>query len=138
MPVIRKLTPTELQAIQNKGKSRRILTAELYDTLIANFDIGDYGEVELAAEEKRPTVRKHLKAAAQRYGVALRFKRSSNDRLLFHIDAPEAEFEQGTEDRTGAAQDGIDSVWSIQEGGIVLSYTSRSVDALEDLEDIPF
>lgn len=75
MPTIRKLTPAELQAIRNKGKSRRTLIEELYDSFIADFDIGDYGEAELTTDEKRPTVRKHLKAAAQRYGVALEFSR---------------------------------------------------------------
>ena len=64
MPNFRKLDPVEVQTIENKGKGERRLTAELYDSILADYAVGEYGEATLDAGENRLTVRNRLKAAA--------------------------------------------------------------------------
>ena len=85
MPTMRKLTPEEVQALQDKGKGPRKLVEEQYDAILSDYDVGDYGEAELEPEENRLTVRNRLRAAAQRRGLAIEFKRTSGDFVRFHI-----------------------------------------------------
>lgn len=90
MPTVTKLSPDEARAIQNKNKSQRQLVAEQYDTLLAEFELGDWGDVTLGDDEHRPTVRNRLKAAAQRRGLGLHFGRSRDDRMRFQVVAADA------------------------------------------------
>ena len=85
MPTMRKLTPDEVQALQDKGKGPRKLVEEQYDAILSDYDVGDYGEAELEPEENRLTVRNRLRAAAQRRGLAIEFKRTSGDLVRFYI-----------------------------------------------------
>ena len=55
MPTMRKLTPDEVQALQDKGKGPRKLVEEQYDAILSDYDVGDYGEAELEPEENRLT-----------------------------------------------------------------------------------
>jgi hypothetical protein len=88
MPQVRKLAPEEVQAIENKGKGQRKLTEEQYDTFLSEYEVGDYGEAELDADEKRLTVRNRLRAAALRRDVGIEFKRIHGDTIRFRIVAP--------------------------------------------------
>jgi hypothetical protein len=88
MPHVRKLAPEEVQAIENKGKGQRKLTEEQYDAFLSEYAVGDYGEAELDADEKRLTVRNRLRAAALRREVGIAFKRIHGDTIRFQIVAP--------------------------------------------------
>ena len=81
MPNFRKLEPEEVKTIENKGKGQRKLTEEQYDAILADYEVGDYGEAMLDAGDNRLTVRNRLKAAAKRGGVAIDFRRTQGDVL---------------------------------------------------------
>ena len=85
MPTVRKLAPEEVQVIENKGKGVRRLTEEQYDQVLADFAVGDYGELTPDPDEKRLTARNRLKAAASRRGVALTFLRTSGEEIRFKV-----------------------------------------------------
>lgn len=85
MPVVRKLAQEEVQEIENKGKGQRKLTEELYDRYLAEYNVGDWGEAILDDNENRLTVRNRFKAAARRRGVALEFRRTSDQLLRFKV-----------------------------------------------------
>lgn len=87
MPTVRKLSSDEVQAIQDRGKGLRQLVEEQYDRFIAEYEVGDYGEAQIAGDEKRLTVRNRFKAAADRRGVALRFIRTTGDTMRFKVIA---------------------------------------------------
>jgi hypothetical protein len=50
--------------------------------------VGDYGQVDLAPEERRGVVRRRLHAAAARRGLALRFRPGPRAALIFRVTAP--------------------------------------------------
>src|SRR5215212_11792443 len=85
MPQVRKLAPEEVKAYQDKGKGLRKLTEEQYDAMLADFEVGEYGEGTLEEGENRLTVRNRMKAAATRRGVGIEFRRTSGDLIRFQI-----------------------------------------------------
>lgn len=85
MPMVRKLSDEEVRDIENKGKGQRKLVEEEYDRFLAEYDVGDYGEAVLESDENRLTVRNRFKAAARRRGVALEFRRTSDNLLRFKV-----------------------------------------------------
>jgi hypothetical protein len=85
MPSFRKLEPEEIQTIENKGKGTRKLTEELYDSILADYEVGEYGEGVLESGENRLTVRNRMKAAASRRGVGIDFRRTTGDLIRFKI-----------------------------------------------------
>jgi hypothetical protein len=85
MPTVRKLEPSEVQTIENKGKGLRKLTEEQYDAFLRDYAVGDYGEAELEEDEKRLTVRNRLKAAATRRGIDIEFKRTQGNIIRFRV-----------------------------------------------------
>ena len=97
MPQVRKLAPEEVQTIENKGKGTRKLTEELYDSILSDYEVGDYGEAVLDEGENRLTVRNRLKAAAGRRSVGVEFRRTNGDLIRFRI------IEHGSSDGNGAA-----------------------------------
>jgi hypothetical protein len=88
MPTVRKLALEEVQVIENKGKGLRKLTEEEYDRFLADYEVGEYGEADLAGDEKRLTVRNRLKAAAGRRNVGIDFKRTQGNIIRFKIIEP--------------------------------------------------
>jgi hypothetical protein len=88
MPNVRKLEADEVATIERKP-GVRVQTAQLFDELLAPFDVGDYGEAALEPEENRLTVRNRLRKAAERKGVALRLLRTprEGDILRFQVVA---------------------------------------------------
>jgi hypothetical protein len=74
-----------VQTIQNKGKGQRKLIEQEYDQYLSEYTSGDYGEIELAEDEKRLTVRNRFKAAAQRRGVGLAFLRTQGNLIRFKV-----------------------------------------------------
>src|SRR5690242_2961504 len=85
MPNFRKLEPEEIKSIENKGKGLRKQTEELYDAILADYEVGDYGEATLDEGENRLTVRNRMKAAATRRGIDINFRRTQGDLLRFQI-----------------------------------------------------
>src|SRR5689334_17733895 len=85
MPTVRKLSPEEVQTIENKGKGQRKRTEEQYDLFLADYDVGDYGEAELDEDEKRLTVRNRLKAAATRRNLGIQFNRTTGNVIRFKV-----------------------------------------------------
>jgi hypothetical protein len=87
MPIIRKLTPQEIQTLEyrGKGKGQRRLVEEQYDGFLADYGPGDYGEAELDEGENWLTVRNRFKAAAARRGLELTFQRTNGNVLRFRI-----------------------------------------------------
>ena len=85
MPTMRKLTPDEVQTIENKGRGLRKLAEEQYDRFLAEYDVGDYGEARLDPEEKRLTVRNRFRAAAGRRGLSLQFIRTIGNVIRFKV-----------------------------------------------------
>lgn len=85
MPQVRKLTPEEVYALDNKAKGQRKMTEDLYDTILADYMPGDYGEADLEATDNRLTVRNRLRAAAKRRGVAIHFHRTNGSILRFQV-----------------------------------------------------
>ena len=85
MPNFRKLDPEEVKAQQDKGKAQRKIVEEQYDSILAGYDVGEYGEGTLDDGENRLTVRNRMKAAATRRGVAIEFRRTSGDIVRFKI-----------------------------------------------------
>jgi hypothetical protein len=85
MPTVRKLAPQEIEVIEGKGKGPRKLTEEQYDSFLADYDVGDYGEASVDEDEKRLTVRNRFKAAAGRRGIGLHFLRTTGDVIRFRV-----------------------------------------------------
>ncbi len=85
MPNFRKLDPSEIQTIENKGVGTRKLTEKLYDSILADYEVGEYGEATLDEGENRLTVRNRMKAAATRRGLGINFRRTQGDLLRFQI-----------------------------------------------------
>jgi hypothetical protein len=85
MPNFRKLDPEEVQAYENKGKGTRKLVEEQYDSILADYAVGEYGEAVLDEGENRLTVRNRMKAAATRRGIDINFRRTTGDLLRFQI-----------------------------------------------------
>src|SRR5215213_4916487 len=85
MPQVRKLDPEEVKAYQDKGKGLRKLTEEQYDAMLADFEVGEYGEGTLEEGENRLTVRNRFKAATTRRGVGINFRRTQGDLIRFQI-----------------------------------------------------
>jgi hypothetical protein len=89
MPAFRKLSPAEVATLDQPAIGTRAAITRAYDAYLADFVIGDYGRAEMAAGERRAVVRRRLHAAAQRRGLALRF-RSGPGPLTFHVTAAPA------------------------------------------------
>src|SRR5215212_3447150 len=88
MPNFRKLDPSEIQTIENKGVGTRKLTEQLYDSILADYEVGDYGEAVLDEGENRLTTRNRIKAAASRRGLGINFRRTTGDMIRFQIIEP--------------------------------------------------
>ncbi|MGC9040431.1 MULTISPECIES: hypothetical protein [Roseiflexus] len=63
----------------------RTLIAAEYDHFLEDYEIGDYGEVELEPDDKRTTVRSRLRAAAKRRGFDILFFRTRGSIIPFKI-----------------------------------------------------
>jgi len=85
MPKFRKLDPEEVKAYQDKGKGTRKLVEEEYDAILTDYEVGEYGEATLDQGENRLTVRNRMKAAANRRGIGINFRRTSGDLIRFQI-----------------------------------------------------
>nr|PZN34543.1 MAG: hypothetical protein DIU80_02570 [Chloroflexota bacterium] len=95
MPQVRKLPPEEVRAIENKGKGKRKLTEEEYDRILADFNVGDYGEVIPDEGERRLTIRNRLKAAAKRCQVSLSFLRTRDNVIRFKVEPGDGQVDGG-------------------------------------------
>jgi hypothetical protein len=85
MPTVRKLTPDEVQRIENKGPGQRKLTEAQYDRFLSEYAVGEYGEAELNEDEKRLTVHRRLQAAATRHRLGIHFLRTTGNIIRFQV-----------------------------------------------------
>jgi hypothetical protein len=85
MPQICKLTLEEAYVVEQQSKGRRRQILQLYDTILAEFGPGDYGEVAVDASENRATIRSRLHAAAARRGLTLSFLHARHRLLRFRV-----------------------------------------------------
>ncbi|HMO58561.1 MAG TPA: hypothetical protein PKA05_04685 [Roseiflexaceae bacterium] len=85
MPKVRKLTADEVKLLERRGKSERRIIEEQYDEILAEFAAGDYGDVDLESNEKRPTVKNRLRAAAERRQLGIKFFRMRGEQLRFQL-----------------------------------------------------
>jgi len=85
MPSVRKLSVAEIDALQNRRKGLRKQVEEEYDGILRDYTAGEYGIAELGAEENRLTVRNRLKAAANRRGMSIAFRRTKGPQLRFQV-----------------------------------------------------
>ena len=90
MPSFRKLNPDDLGTPKQRPLSDRARVAQEYDNCLADFEIGDYGRVELEAGERRAVVRRRLQAAARRRGFLLRFRPGPGEALIFRTEEARA------------------------------------------------
>jgi hypothetical protein len=112
VPSVRKLTPEEVQALENKGKGQRKLAEEQYDAILGEYAPEDYGEAVLEPGENRLTVRNRLRAAAKRRGLSIDFRRTKGDLLRFQVVAgetaqPPASANISTAKRPGRKKKGV-------------------------------
>lgn len=85
MPTVRKLNQEEVQDIQSGKVSPRQETARIYDALLADFSVGEWGEVALDEGDSKLTIRNRLQAAAGRRGFVLNFKRTPAPIIRFQV-----------------------------------------------------
>ena len=85
MPNVRKLSPDEVRALENRGKGQRKIIEEEYDSFLSEYQEDEYGEADLDPNENRLTVRNRLKAAALRRNQGLDFKRTTGNLLRFKV-----------------------------------------------------
>jgi hypothetical protein len=92
MATIRKLSSEEIAQLRRgtqkggAGISERARIAQEYDIFLADFAPNDYGEVDLAEEENKLTVRSRLNAAAKRRGWRLIYWPTRGQTIRFHVD----------------------------------------------------
>lgn len=93
MPQLRKWEPAEIEALtaakQNNGNGRKEIE-ETYDQLLADLSAGDFATLTLEDGENKPTTRNRLKGAADRRNLAIAFRRTRDNTIVFHLAEPEA------------------------------------------------
>lgn len=95
MPSIRKLSPDEVHERKHGKPSQRSVVSREYDTMLGQFDIGDWGEVVVDPSEKRLTIRNRLQSAAERKNVKIRFFRTQGPVIRFEVQSPSSD-DEGT------------------------------------------
>lgn len=85
MPTVRKYGPGEVEALVGPRRTQRHIIAEIYDTLLTSFDVGDCGEAKLEEIETKQLVRRRLREAALRKGVELEFKPTDANTVVFEV-----------------------------------------------------
>lgn len=92
MPVVRKLSAEEVQALTNTTKqpTQRQQVEQLYDGFLHDLELGEYAILDLDEGENRITVANRLRAAAKRRNVSLHFLRTTGNSMRFQVMAAEA------------------------------------------------
>ena len=85
MPTIRKLSHEEITAREAAKLSVRKQNARQYDTMLADFEPGDWGEIGLEEGDKRTSIRTRLLAAAERRGFTIAIRRGSASMVRFEV-----------------------------------------------------
>jgi len=88
MPVVRKLAPEEVAALEQRGEKEngpRQLVEAQYDELLQKFQAGDYVVADLEPEEHKLTVRARFRRAAQRRGLTPQFQRTADNIVRFKL-----------------------------------------------------
>jgi hypothetical protein len=85
MPIVRKLTPEEVEALERKGDSARAEIARPYDQFLIEFSPNEHGEVMLDDGDSKLNIRNRLKSAAERRGLRLEFIRTNGLIVRFKV-----------------------------------------------------
>lgn len=95
----RKLSADEVTALETRANRRagssRSVKEGLYDSLVADFAAGEYGEVQLGVDEKKPTIRKNVAKALERRGLSADWRRGGKDTLRFQVVEPNPAYGDG-------------------------------------------
>ena len=113
MPYMRKLTSEEAYSVEQQSKCRRQRTSELYDSILAEFNPGDYGEIIVKGNESRTIVRNRLHSAAARRGLTLRFLYARRRQLRFRV---------GLQPEVGAEQPAVTAIALPHQSGHICSF----------------
>lgn len=84
MATVRKLAADEIAILRRRG-ARVDLTA--YQQALAELEIGEWGLIELEADEKLPTIKRRYALAAKSQGKGLAFRRLRRGTLPFEVRA---------------------------------------------------
>ncbi len=85
MPQMRRLTPTEVATLEERGPAASARIAAQYDAVLAPFAVGDYGLAEAEPHETLLAVRRRLSTAADRRGWMLAFLPTEGEQLVFRV-----------------------------------------------------
>jgi hypothetical protein len=92
MPTLRVWSAEEVAASnaqkQSNGNGRKELEAA-FDALLADVEPGQFATVTLDEGENKATTRNRLRAAAQRRGLAIEFRRTRDETVVFTLKQPE-------------------------------------------------
>ncbi|MCB0076040.1 MAG: hypothetical protein KDD73_01380 [Anaerolineales bacterium] len=86
MPNFRKVTAKEMEQTTYGPTGERARIREEYEGYIKSLRGDQGGELKLADDEKKVTIKNRLQRAANDLGVTLNFKRSPKDVVLFTIE----------------------------------------------------
>jgi len=88
MPIVRKLTAEEVEALEakgSKGANARDEIAQQYDQFLIEFGPNEHGEVQLDEGENKLNIRNRLRAAAERRGLKLEFIHTNGIVVRFKV-----------------------------------------------------
>jgi hypothetical protein len=82
VPILRKLDNSEVERLNRRG-NRVDLTPYIND--LAGFAVGEWGMIELDADERVPTVKRRYTLAARQLGKALAYRRLRAAGIPFEV-----------------------------------------------------
>lgn len=85
MPMYRKMTKEELDALTMPPSGERARVREEYLGYLADLDLGEGGELQLEPPEKKVTVKNRLKRAAKDLNLSIEFRRSGDNVVRYTI-----------------------------------------------------
>lgn len=89
MPTVRKLSLDEVVALTTKPQGQRTKAYLELKEMITGFAPGEWGEVQLGEDEKKPTVKNHLKKVASDLGLPIKIRPTREDNLIRFQVLPE-------------------------------------------------
>lgn len=85
MPNFRKLTAEDLNTTHSTISGERARVRDEYRSYLRGLKPGEGGELQLADNEKKITVKNRIKRAAAELTLDIEFKRSGDDLVRFRI-----------------------------------------------------
>jgi hypothetical protein len=89
MPKFRKVSAEEIEQTRLPTTGERARVREEYKRYIKSLKEGEGGELTLAEDENKTTIKNRLKRAAEELDVTLKFKRSPQDVVRYLVERAE-------------------------------------------------